>query len=50
MNEHILDLAAHYVNSYRNSSHFINDKRGNDILRKHVASKFGAVYAAILVQ
>lgn len=42
MNEHILENAAIYANAYR--------ARGGDenMLRKHIASKFGAVYAAIL--
>jgi hypothetical protein len=50
MNEYILESAAVYVNAYRNSIHYINDKKSNDTLRKHVAKKFGAVYAAILIQ
>ena len=50
MNEYIMESAALYVNGYRNSAHFVNDKKGNDTLRKNVAERFGAVYAAILVQ
>ena len=46
----MLEFAAIFVNGYRNSVHFTNDKRGNDTLRKYVAERFGAVYAAILVQ
>jgi hypothetical protein len=50
MNEYILESAAIYVNAYRNSLHYIDDKKSNDTLRNHVAKKFGAVYAAILIK
>lgn len=50
MNEHILESAAVYVNAYRNAC----EKRGFTLckatLRRHIETKFGAIYAAILCQ
>ena len=50
MNEYILESAAVYVNAYRNSVNYVDTKEINDMLRKHIAKKFGAPYAAILVR
>jgi hypothetical protein len=50
MNDVILELAANYVNSYRDGC----DRRGMEVckttLRGHVGRKFGPVYAALLIQ
>jgi hypothetical protein len=50
MNEHILELAATYVNSYRSGAERRNQKVDKGLLREHVSRRFGAVYAAILCQ
>lgn len=48
MNEYLLDLAATYVNEYRDGCAKRNEKCDEIKLRGHVAKKFGATYAAIL--
>ncbi len=46
MNDIILDLAATYANTYRSNTTY--GPHCEKTLRKHISSKFGAVYAAIL--
>ena len=48
MNEYILDLAAVYVNSYRDGAAKRGEKCDESTLRGHIVKKFGPVYAAIL--
>jgi|AntAceMinimDraft_6_1070360.scaffolds.fasta_scaffold14704_4 hypothetical protein len=49
MNEIILDLAAVYTNQYRTKCEQLGQPVDKALLRKHVADRFGATYAAILV-
>lgn len=46
MNEHILELAAIYVNAYRSNTTY--GPHCEKTLRNNIARKFGPVYAAIL--
>lgn len=48
MNPHILEMAAVFVNSYRNACQSKGLHLCERTLRDHVSSKFGAIYAAIL--
>lgn len=49
MNEIILDMAATFVNNYRSKMEKMNEPVNKALLREHVTKRFGAVYAAILV-
>jgi hypothetical protein len=49
MNEFTLEFAAVYVNNYRSKSEQLGEPVNKALLRQHITSKFGAVYAAILV-
>jgi len=46
MNKYTLESAAIYANAYRNSTKY--GKPCEVTLRGHIASKFGAIYAAII--
>lgn len=50
MNVIILDMAAVYVNAYREGCEKRNVVCDKSLLRKYVTAKFGAVYAATLCQ
>jgi hypothetical protein len=46
MNSHILENAAVYANAYRSNTKY--GPHCEKTLRNHIATRFGAVYAAIL--